>query len=629
MGIREIRALRAIGPFVALEGQGDAPLARLTAIHGPNGHGKTTLAAVLRSLATRDPTAIAERATLGRVGEPTATIVLASGEIARFADGAWSTTGPWPTDDTALEIFDTTFVTDNVHGGEQVGSAQRRHLYQVVVGAAAVALVRQIDGHDARAREAGRIIAACEAGLRALVDPSFPLESFVALAPDVDVEAELRAVGARLAVARRLAEVMAGPDLDELDAPEPPADLLGLLARAVAPPPRCPMCGHAAAAAPPDDRPATAAAAAADHQAQVAAVERAWAAVEHDLGAPALAACRDRVVANDARIERWRDLVELGAAAWSFARLERAWRELVERLREPLARKRACPGLAVDVPPALTAAVVAHADAVAELRAHNVHVRAANRRLAALRQRAPHGPIAELEAQLRRLRHVQLRATPEADALVERLLAARSHKLAHDQAAQRKRAELEAMAQTALATYEAAINRRLLGFGASFALTGTRPSFVGGRASSTYQLALRDATLALGDDHTPRGTPCFRTALGTGDRSALALAFFLARLERDPGLDRKTIVVDEPATGLDRRRRAYVVQAIRRLAAVAAQTIVLSHDASLLDQLCADVDPAAVARLELARVGATCTLRPRSPAGDDVTSRRSGPCSPS
>ncbi len=627
MGIREIRAIRAIGPFLALEGRGDALLARLTTIHGPNGHGKTTLAAVLRSLATRDPTAIAERATLGRAGETEATIALAGGEIARFAGGAWSTTGPWPADDTGLEIFDSTFVTDNVHGGEQVGSAQRRHLYQVVVGAAAVALVRQIDGHDARAREAGRTLAASEAGLRALIDPSFPLESFVALAADVDVEAELRAVGARLAVARRVAEVMAGPDLDELDAPEPPADLLALLARAIAAPPLCPTCGHAAAAAPPVDQPV---AGPADRQAEVAAVERAWAAVEHDLGEPALAACRDRVVANDARIERWRDLVELGGAAWSFARLERAWRELVERLREPLARKRACPGLAVDVPPALTAAVVAHADAVAELRAHNFHVRAANRRLAALRQRATQAPIAELEAQLRRLRHVQLRATPEADALVERLLAARSHKLAHDQAAQRKRAELEAMAQTALATYEAAINRRLLGFGASFALTGTRPSFVGGRASSTYQLALRDGTLALGDDHTPRGTPCFRTALGTGDRSALAIAFFLARLERDPGLDRKTLVVDEPATGLDRRRRAYVVQAIRRLAAVAAQTIVLSHDASLLDQLCADVEPTAVARLELARVGSTSTLRPwRAPPTDDVTSRRSGPCSPS
>lgn len=54
MPIKTIVSLKHIGRFKSLtaKGGGDVQFKRLTLVYGANGHGKTTLAGVLRSLAT-------------------------------------------------------------------------------------------------------------------------------------------------------------------------------------------------------------------------------------------------------------------------------------------------------------------------------------------------------------------------------------------------------------------------------------------------------------------------------------------------------------------------------------------------------------------------------------------------
>jgi wobble nucleotide-excising tRNase len=129
-----------------------------------------------------------------------------------------------------------------------------------------------------------------------------------------------------------------------------------------------------------------------------------------------------------------------------------------------------------------------------------------------------------------------------------------------------------------LSQHEAEINRLLACFGARFRIVQTKPSFAGGAASSTYRLSLNDQTLDLGDQRTPKGQPCFRTALSAGDKSALGLAFFLAKIRRDPVLSSKLIVFDDPLSSFDLFRQSYTQQEITRIADGASQVVVLSHD---------------------------------------------------
>jgi wobble nucleotide-excising tRNase len=136
-----------------------------------------------------------------------------------------------------------------------------------------------------------------------------------------------------------------------------------------------------------------------------------------------------------------------------------------------------------------------------------------------------------------------------------------------------------------LGKYEETINAYLRRFGATFSITGTKPSWAGGKTSSTYKILLNDQPLDLGDARTPKGTPCFRTALSAGDKSTLALAFFLARLDREPALSDKVVVLDDPFSSLDQFRLACTQQAICELADRAEQVIVLSHNPFFLKHI--------------------------------------------
>src|SRR6058998_3851488 len=65
------------------------PLAPLTLVHAETGRGKTTLAAILRSLATGDPIPIAERRRLAAVHPPHAVLDCDGGPpAAMFQDNA-------------------------------------------------------------------------------------------------------------------------------------------------------------------------------------------------------------------------------------------------------------------------------------------------------------------------------------------------------------------------------------------------------------------------------------------------------------------------------------------------------------------------------------------------------------
>jgi len=91
--------------------------------------------------------------------------------------------------------------------------------------------------------------------------------------------------------------------------------------------------------------------------------------------------------------------------------------------------------------------------------------------------------------------------------------------------------------------------------------------------------------------------------LSSGDRSALALAFFLASLGQDPDITNKIVVLDDPFTSLDRFRRTCTQQLIQDLANTAQQVIVMSHDAHFL-KLIYDAGPEnEIKTLQLAHVG--------------------------
>lgn len=631
MVLKKILSLKNVGRFTSLAPAGDE-FKRLTLIYGLNGYGKTTLVGVLRSLASGDRAYVDERHTLGVADEATAEIRLEKG-TARFSNGVWSTTEP------RLEIFDATFVNDNVFTGEHVGSEHRKNLYEVVVGAAAVQLVKEIDALDVEARKIANENSKIEGTLREKVQAPFSIDDFIVLVTVPELTKKIAECTTKLSAVRKQREILARSHLEALSVPALPL-FQAVLEKSVAQVSKtaeervrrhlqrldhrgegwirqgvsylkddgtCPFCGQDTGSV--DLLKLYSEYFSNAYREHVVEIERSLNQLDQAFGDVAVGSVQKRVLANDACIQGWADLADLSAAGFLFDGLEQAWRHVRGVMRDRLQRKVANPTRSVAEDTELAAAVKDYEAARGRLTAHNKAVQAANLKIGDLKQQAACIKAETLEEELRRLRNMEIRTTAEVDGLVVKLVSGRTRRKAIDEEKKELKAKLETTAAGILATYQDAINRLLRGFGANFTVTNARPSFAGGKASSTYQIALNDVEIDIGDAHTPRGTPCFRTALSTGDKSTLALAFFLARLEQDQDIASKCVIIDDPLSSFDSFRATYTQHEVAALARRSAQAVVLSHDERFLDGVLKNSEKATTTTLQIVRDGGTHVLR--------------------
>lgn len=633
MPLEKVVNIENVGRFSRLRPKGDVQFRRLTLLYGQNGHGKTTLAGIIRSLQTGDPAYVAERARLG--GGPPSIELRVDGVTTTYANGKWTSTM------RDLEIFDSTFVTDNVYAGEHVEPEQRKNLYHVVVGASAVALVRRIDDIDSEGRGVAREIAAAEAKLREEIQAPFSVDEFLALKPDRNAASEIATLTTKLSAVRKSKEVLARREPEPFLVPGAPSKTMDVLTRSVeqlSKVAEAQVRQHVAVrldsrgeqwvrqglqylkedAACPFCTQDTARVElvglfrkyfSEGYQEHVVEIERALNLVEQALGEQVLHGIQKKALENDARIRVWADLVDIGYARASLGAFEAAARKLRGLLVEALKQKLANPSAPVADRQELEAALRDYEEGRAGLKGVNQEIARASEVVASVKKDAASVDEGKLEQELRRLRNIQIREQPEARVLCDSLLAARLKKKALEDEKRERRRELEQLAETELANYEAAINELLANFGASFRIVETRPSFPGGKASSTYRISIDNNPLDLGDSRTPRGVPCFRTALSAGDKSTLALAFFIARLKRDPKLKFKTVVFDDPLSSLDDFRRSCTSGEIGWISRNAVQVVVLSHDALFLKAVYDSNEKSSMKTLEIVRDGSEFVLR--------------------
>ena len=110
--ITRINLIRNVTQFDSVQPARDVGLRKLTLIYAENGRGKTSLSAILRSLASGDPIPIQERSRLGAANPPHIVIHtdLAIGQFI-FQNNTWNYSYP------VLSVFDDIFVVDNVYSG--------------------------------------------------------------------------------------------------------------------------------------------------------------------------------------------------------------------------------------------------------------------------------------------------------------------------------------------------------------------------------------------------------------------------------------------------------------------------------------------------------------------------------
>jgi wobble nucleotide-excising tRNase len=234
---------------------------------------------------------------------------------------------------------------------------------------------------------------------------------------------------------------------------------------------------------------------------------------------------------------------------------------------------------------AFIAAQAAFAEAVGQFDPINQQITAINVKVAATKAATGAADAQAEEATLAKLKLTRTRHLPDVVTLCVAYNARIDEKADVDRRKEDVRQQLEAHTNNIVRPYENRINELLGNFNAGFTISQTRHAFPGGIATSSYRLVINNVNVDLGDGRTGHDQPSFKNTLSAGDRSTLALAFFLAHLEHDPNRAQKIVVFDDPFSSQDAFRRRQTVHEIMAVARDCAQVIVLSHDATFLKQV--------------------------------------------
>ena len=640
--IDRLQLIRNIGQFDSVSSAANIPLAPLTVVYSENGRGKTTLAAVLRSLATGDPIPIAERKRLAAQNPPHVVLECSGGPPpAIFQNNAWNRTLP------NVVVFDDVFIDENVHSGLAVEAHHRQNLHELILGAQAVQLNRrlqelvvQIETHNTALRLKAAAIPAADRG-------PLSVDEFCALPPRPDIDEAIQAAERSLSAALEQDAIRNARPLDLFSLPA--FDLVGI--------------EHILQ----QDLPALDAATLARVQAHLAGLGEggeAWVAdgmrrIPHGTEAAATGTCpfcaqnlqgspliqHYRVYFSDAyaalkrrvsdafgavnrthagdvpagferavrvSVERrqfWSRFCEVGEFTLDTAAIARDWRAAREAVIAQVTAKQAAPlerMVVSDDVRALVATFEAHRERIAAL---NQRLQEINQAIAVVKEGAATANSTALTADLSRLRGVKARHASATGGLCEDYLRERVAKAVTEALRDQAKGGLEQHRTTVFPGYQTAINVYLQKFYAGFRLDSVVSADTRGGPTCTYNVIINNTPVPVSGGDPPPGEPSFRNTLSAGDRNTLALAFFFASLDQNPGLADKLVVIDDPISSLDEHRALTTVQEIRRLIGRAGQVIVLSHNKPFLCRLWEGTDRTLRAALEAVRDGVGSTIR--------------------
>jgi wobble nucleotide-excising tRNase len=143
--INKVERLTSIGKFRNYTAAGQVNFHKLTLIYGDNGGGKTTLTSVFRSLTTNKPEIVRSRISTNHTAPQAAQITQTGTPNIFHTFGA---TG-WTTPFADIEIFDIHFVNDNIYSGFDFNDEHKKQLHQFVIGAQGIAIQNQIEQNKA------------------------------------------------------------------------------------------------------------------------------------------------------------------------------------------------------------------------------------------------------------------------------------------------------------------------------------------------------------------------------------------------------------------------------------------------------------------------------------------------
>jgi wobble nucleotide-excising tRNase len=634
--IERFDLLRNVGQFDSVNAGAQLAMTPLTLVYAENGRGKTTLAAILRSLSIGEPALIEERRRLGAAHSPHVVLSIGGAQTV-YQNGAWGQ--PLP----RVAVFDDAFVAANVCSGIEIESSHRQNLHELILGAQGVALNDALKLHVAAVEQHIRNLRQREAAIPAGQRAGLAVDAFCDLPADDAIderiqEAERHLAAAQAADAIRQRDPFVQLSLPGFDIP-PMRDLLGrilpdLQADAAAlvqehlrqlgrggeawvgegmtrlenvpdphDHPSCPFCAQDLAGSPLIQHYEAYFSDAYNGLKSAITQTGQGVAAAHSGEMQAAFERSVRIIVQN--LEFWRGFMDVPEFDIDTAAIVRRWTAARDAVLNVLRAKAASPLDPLQLPDEVVAAVESYAQDVLLVTQASATLVACNGRIALIKEQAAAANVGALTADLTRLRAIRARHSAPLNAACDAYLAEKAAKAVTEGLRDGARAALDQYRENIFPAYEQYINDYLGRFNAGFRLGEVGSVNTRAGSSASYNVVINNLPVALTAGY---GGPSFRTALSSGDRNTLALAFFFASLELDPNLPDKIVVIDDPMTSLDEHRTLATILELRGLVDRVQQVVVLSHSKAFLCQTWDGADPQTRSAMRITRDGNGSTL---------------------
>ena len=614
--LREIKYVENIGRFARGQSVSNAVFGACSLVFGENGWGKSTIADVLRSLSEDRPDILTGRKTLAG-GQKQKAVLKFGDQIAQFESASWTGIRP------KIAVFDSVFVNDNVFSGDLVTNEHLVNQYGMVVGEEGVRRVHRILELDGENRENNAEIRNLESKLDGIIRGIGPQgmsrQQFIKLGDISGIDDKITEKEKEVLRASRAKELKTASVPQLLPVPTETEELRQCLhstiqgiAESAAEAVRKHIERHADA-----DRTSSM-----THESWL---ESGAAFVEEKECAFCGQPLDNRLLvdsyseffsdaykklANDVKAKRdtfsrytnqdyrnraqeilkrnmstytyWKDAGQieapnLGDIENTIAAMEAAAR-LADAVFVAKQENMTEAATGVEVEKAMTDWNEGRKSVIQRNEVLNAYVLRVNQ----VKATVDSTELPRLQSEHKTLVATKERHGNSTAQLIMQLeeRQAKKKKLAEEKSAVKK--ELNEHGRKITEALGKTINSYLVRLNAGFKVDYHEPNYKGKEPAASYQILINDVPIAPRNTADSVAKPSFRNTLSAGDKSTLALALFLAKVNADPELSETIVVLDDPFTSLDNFRRQFTANEIRKLCGRSAQTIVLSHDKNFL-----------------------------------------------
>ena len=616
MLLKQIKFVQNIGCFEKCQPLANSTFDSCTLVFGENGWGKSTLADILRSRTTNNPDIVIGRKTLASGPEQKAVLHFGD-QRAVFENETWAGIKP------RIAIYDSVFINDNVFSGDVISHEHLKNQYGMVVGEEGVRHVHRIGELDTENRENNTNIRLAEQNLRHIIDSvglrGMSIEQFQELEAISDVDTLIEEKKDEIRRASRAKELKGAneprflPVLIEIE------ELRKCLHRSI------------------EDISVASASAVRDHIAKRARkrsgramtyeswLEAGTKFIEGDdcvfcgqplddhtlvdsyaeffseayktLAADVKTKCeRFAYYEEGGYHDRAKEILETNEGLYTYwyeaGQIEKPMLEGVDtvlmRIDEAARLLYAVflekqenltvPASGVDVETAIST----WDEMSKQIKCLNSVIDNHVQQIKALKESVNEALLPGLEKKLYILKASKRRHEEDVSAAIKSLERLNQNR---EQIARDKEDEKRMLAQHASVITETlgqTINSYLTRLNAGFKIDYKAPNYHGKEPAASYNILINDVAVPPRSTSENLAQASFKNTLSAGDKSTLALALFLAKLNADSALKETIVVLDDPFTSLDNFRRQFTANEIRKLCGRAAQTIVLSHDKNFL-----------------------------------------------